>query len=181
MGNGMNNMMGSSSISWIFASIILIICGLIVIHIVFTLWRQRNQLRLLIEQHHRLVHSLPMSLGMISTVTICSTVGAIMNDYISTSYIAGLIIGIMVSGIISFPFKDEIAILDGIVSGIMGGLMGVMMAYMIPKMGLYTVVVLLTILFAVTWVVIRRRIIAISSKQSLAKWEITSKKQESLN
>ena len=40
----------------------------------------------------------------------------------------------------------------------MGGLMGVMMAYMIPKIGLYTVVILLTILFALTWFFLRRRI-----------------------
>lgn len=154
----MSNMMGASSISWIFAFVILFICGLLVIHIVFTLWQQRNQLRQLIEQHKRLGHSLPMSLGMISTVTICSTVGALMNDYISASYVVGLFIGILVSGVISFPFKDEIAIIDGIVSGVMAGLMGVMMVYMIPETGLYTIVVLLTILFAVTWAFIRRHI-----------------------
>jgi MFS family permease len=167
MGKGMSNMKGDLGISWTFAFIILIIFALLVFHIVFTLRKQQNQLKQLIEQHNRLVHSLPMSLGMISTVIICSIIGAIMDAYMSASYIVGLIIGILVSWVICLPFKDGIAILDGVVSGAMGGLMGVMMAYMIPKIGLYTVVVLLTILFATTWGVMRRRIIAISSRQSL--------------
>jgi hypothetical protein len=169
MEKGMSNMMEPSSISWIFTIIVLFICILLVIHIVFTLWRQRNQLHQLIEQHSRLVHSLPMSLGMISTMTICTTVGAIMNAYISASYIVGLIIGILVSGIISFPFKDEIAVLDGIVAGVMGGLMGVMIVFMIPKLGLYTVSILLTVLFAFTWGIMCRHIKTFSSKQTLNK------------
>jgi hypothetical protein len=169
MSSEMSNMMGNSSISRMFAIIILVISVLLVLHIVFTLWRQRSQLHQLIEQHNRFVHSLPMSLGMISTVTICSTVGALMNTYISASYIVGLFIGIVVSGMIGLTFKDAIAIIDGVVSGVMGGLMGVMMAYMIPEMGLFTVVVLLTILFVVTWIVMCRRIIAISSKKSQQK------------
>ncbi|MED1203613.1 hypothetical protein [Heyndrickxia acidicola] len=102
-------MMESSGESWIFASVILFICVLIVFHIVFTLRRQKNQMQQLIAQHSRLVHSLPMSLGMISTMTICTNIAAIMNSYISASFIVGLIIGILVSGVISFPFKDKIA------------------------------------------------------------------------
>ena len=93
MGNEMSNMMGPSGIASLFAIIILVICLLLVIHIVFTLWRQRIHLQRLIEEHHRLAHSLPMSLGMISTMTICTTVGAVMNAYISGSYIVGLLIG----------------------------------------------------------------------------------------
>lgn len=178
MGKGMTNMMGSSSISWTFAFIILIICSLLIFHIVFILWRQRNQIHQLLEEHSRLVHSLPMSLGMISAVTICTTVGALMNAYISASYIVGLIIGILVSVIISFPFKDNIAIIDGVVSGAMGGQMGVMLAFMVPEAGLYTVIVLLTILFTVTWAIMRRSIYNFFSKTSSKQLENHPQKTE---
>jgi hypothetical protein len=171
METGMSNMVEPASISWIFAIIILLICSLLVVHIVFTFWQQRVQLSELREQHSTIPHSLTMSLGVISTLTICTTVGAILNTHLSVSYTVGFIIGNFVSGIISFSFKDAIAVLDGIISGTMGGLMGAMIASMIPIMGLYTVTILLTALFAVTWVIMRRCIIDISLKQTLNKGE----------
>ncbi|NEZ01184.1 hypothetical protein G4D62_17960 [Bacillus shackletonii] len=72
--------------------------------------------------------------------------------------------GVLISVIICSPFKDGIAVLDGVVSGTMGGLMGVMIGTMVPEAGLYTVAILLTILFAITWIVIYRRINTISLK-----------------
>jgi len=157
MENGMSHMMKSpSSISWIFTVIILAICALIVFHIGFTFWKQQNHLRRLKEQHNTLSHSLTMSLGMISTLTICSIIAAKMTSHQSSAYIVGLIAGIIVSGIISYPFKRDIAALDGIVSGTMGGLMGVMLGLMVPTMGMYVVAIILTILFAVTWFIMRR-------------------------
>ncbi|MFB4168256.1 hypothetical protein [Virgibacillus sp. JSM 102003] len=150
--------MHASGVSWIFAIVILFICALLVFHIVFTLWKQRSHLHRLSEQHSTIVHSLPMSLGMISTMTICMVIGAIMSHQLSAAYIVGLLAAVFVSGVISFPFQDVIPLLDGIVAGTMGGLMGVMVGVMIPQIGLYTIVILLTILFAVTWVIMERRI-----------------------
>ncbi|ALX48902.1 hypothetical protein AOX59_09925 [Lentibacillus amyloliquefaciens] len=157
MGSEMNHM-HVSDVSWVFAVVILFICALLVCHIVFTLWKQRGHLHQLSEQHSTIVHSLPMSLGMISTMTICMVIGAIMSHHVSAAYIAGLLTGVFVSGVISLPFRDAIPLLDGIVAGTMGGLMGVMVGVMIPEIGLYTIVILLTILFTVTWVIMDRRI-----------------------
>jgi hypothetical protein len=122
-----------------------------------------------------------MPLGMISTITICTIIGTIMNAYINASYIVGTIIGILVSGLISFPFKDVIAILDGIVSGAMGGLMGVMVAFMVPNIGLYTVTILLTSLFTLTWVIIRHRIYSQIIKTNAKQVENYIKKQNYFN
>lgn len=171
MGNGMSQISSFSGVSLIFAVIILVVCALLVSHIVFTLWQKRNLLHQLSVQHSRLVHSVPMSLGIISSMTICAAFGEIMNGYINATYIAGLLIGILVSGIISLPFKDELAILDGIVSGSMGGLMGVMIDFMIPKIGLYTIIVFLTLLFTATWVIMHRRIYRLFIKTASAQME----------
>lgn len=145
-------------ISWLFAFIILFICALLICHITFTLWKQRNRLYKFSEQYNIIIHSLPMSLGMISTMTVCVVIGAIMNHHPSTAYVLGLLIGVFISGIISFPFQDSIPILNGIVAGAMGGLMGIMIGIMIPQTGLYIVVILLMILFTTTWVTMNRRI-----------------------
>ncbi|MCW9132696.1 hypothetical protein OF830_17475 [Bacillus paramycoides] len=152
------NHMNTVGISWLFAVIILFICALLICHIIFTLWKQRNRLYKLDEQYNIIVHSLPMSLGMISTMTVCVVVGAIMSHHLSTAYVLGLLIGVFISGIISFPFQDWIPILNGIVAGAMGGLMGVMIGIMIPQAGLYIVVILLMILFTTTWVTMNQRI-----------------------
>ncbi|MED1412664.1 MULTISPECIES: hypothetical protein [Bacillus] len=152
------NHMNTVGISWLFAVIILFICALLICHIIFTLWKQRNRLYKLDEQYNIIVHSLPMSLGMISTMTVCVVVGAIMSHHLSTAYVLGLLIGVFISGIISFSFQDWIPILNGIVAGAMGGLMGVMIGIMIPQTGLYIVVILLMILFTTTWVTMNQRI-----------------------
>lgn len=99
-----------------------------------------------------------MSLGMISTMTVCVVIGAIMSHNLSMAYVLGLLISVFISGIISFPFQDRIPILNGIVAGAMGGLMGVTIGIMIPQTGLYIVVILLMILFTTTWVTMNRRI-----------------------
>lgn len=150
--------METSHISWLFALIIFVICALLVAHIVFRLWRQRGLLHQLNEQHRTIIHSLPMSLGMISTMTICIIVGAILSNNISAAYIMGFLVGVIVSGVITFPFQDEIAILDGVVAGSMGGLMGVMVGVMTPVPGVYTVATLLTALFIASWMIMYRRI-----------------------
>ncbi|KQL52516.1 hypothetical protein AN964_02510 [Heyndrickxia shackletonii] len=157
-------MMSTSSISWIFAISILVITILLVLHILNTLWEHQNLLSQLIEQHSSLIHSITMSLGMSSTITICTILGAMFNTQQNAAYIIGFIVGVLISVIICSPFKDGIAVLDGVVSGTMGGLMGVMIGTMVPEAGLYTVAILLTILFAITWIVIYRRINTISLK-----------------
>lgn len=158
-------MMSASSISWIFAISILVIIILLVLHILNTLWEHQILLSQLIEQHSSLIHSITMSLGMSSTITICTILGAMLNTHQSAAYITGFIVGVLISGIISSPFKDGIAVLDGVISGTMGGLMGVMLGIMIPNAGLYTVTILLTVLFAITWIVIYRRVKTLSLKQ----------------
>ncbi|MGV3464109.1 MAG: hypothetical protein ACO1OT_02315 [Heyndrickxia sp.] len=153
-----HTIMNSSNISWVFVVISLVIIFLLVFHIVYTLWEHEKLLRQLLDQHSSLTHSIPMSLGMSSTMSLCIFLGGIMINHQSVSYIVGLIVGVFISGIISSPFKDGIAMLDGIISGSMGGLMGVMAGVMIPQIGLYIVSTLLIILFAITWIVIYRRI-----------------------
>ncbi|OJE41866.1 hypothetical protein BAQ49_12305 [Bacillus proteolyticus] len=157
MGHEMNHM-NTVGISWLFAVVILFICALLICHIIFTLWKQRNRLYKFNEQSNIIVHSLPMSLGMVSTMTVCVVIGAIMSHHLSTAYVLGLLIGVFVSGIISFPFQDMIPLLNGIVAGAMGGLMGVMIGIIIPQNGLYIIVILLMILFIATWVTMNRRI-----------------------
>lgn len=157
-GNGMNHMMETSDISWAFTNIVLGICFLLVLHITLTLWQKHRYLRQLKKQHSTLNHSIPMSLGMISTMTICIIVGCLMKSHLGIAYVVGFIIAVLVSGVISCPFKDEIAVLDGVISGTMGGLMGIMVGAMIPQVGFYILGILLTVLFAVTWFVICRRI-----------------------
>lgn len=157
MGNSMNHL-ESSTFSLFFIITILTICILLVSHIVWTLWQKRNQLQHLKEKHSTIVHSLPMSLGMISSMTICTGVGAALHNHLNVAYIVGFLIGIFVSVIISFSFKDDLALLDGMGAGEMGGLMGVMIGTMITQIGLYVVVILMTLLFIMTWMVMYRRI-----------------------
>lgn len=157
-GNTMNHMMGVTTISWDFTNSILGICFLLVLHITLTLWQKHNQLNQLKKQHNTFVHSLPMSLGMVSTMTICMVVGCLIKAHLGTAYVVGFIIGVLVGGVISLPLKDDIAILDGIIAGTMGGLMGVMVGGMIPKTGFYVLTLLLTMLFSVTWFIMRRHI-----------------------
>ncbi len=152
------NHMNTVGISWIFAIVILFICVLLICHITFILWKQRNRLFKVNEQSSIIVHPLPMSLGMISTMTVCVVIGFIMSHNLSMAYILGLLIGVFIGGIISFPFQDMIIILNGIVAGAMGGLMGIMISIMIPQTGLYIIIILLMILFTVTWVIMNRRI-----------------------
>lgn len=154
-----HRIINSDSISWIFVVITLVIIFLLVFHIVYTLWEHQILLRKLRKQHSNLTHSIPMSLGMCSTMALCTIVGGIMINHQNVAYIVGLITGIFISGLISSPFKDGIAILDGIIAGSMGGLMGVMVGVMIPQIGLYIVTIFLIILFAIAWIVIYRHIV----------------------
>ena len=152
------NHINTMGISWPFAVAILFICVLLICHIIYTLWKQRNRLYKFNEQSSIIVHSLPMTLGIISTMTVCIVFGSIMSHNLSTVYVLGLLMGVFISGIISFPFQDMILILNGIVAGAMGGLMGIMIGTMIPQTGLYIIIILLMILFTVTWFTINRRI-----------------------
>lgn len=152
------NHMNNVDTTWIFAVIILFICALLICHIIYTLWKQRKRLYKLNEQSSMIVHSVPMSLGMISTMTVCVVIGSITSHYLSMAYVIGLLIGIFISGTISFPFQDIIPIINGIVAGAMGGVMGVMIGTMIPQSGLYIIAILLLILFTVTWVTMNQRI-----------------------
>ncbi|WP_255291998.1 hypothetical protein [Bacillus thuringiensis] len=128
----------------------LICLWLFICYIIFIPWKQRNRLFKLNEQSSIIVHSRPMYLEMISTMTVCVVIGFIMSHNLSMAYVLGLLIGVFISGIIGFPFQDMIIILNGIVAGARGGLMGTM----IPRAGLYIIM----ILFTVTWVIMNRRI-----------------------
>ncbi len=152
------NHMNTVDISWLFAIIFLFICALLIGHILYTFWKQRERLYKLNEQSSIIVHSVPMSLGMISTMTVCVVIGSLTSHHLSMAYVIGLLISVFISGTISFPFQDMIPIINGIVAGAMGGLMGVMIGTMIPQSGLYIIVILLLILFTATWVTMNRRI-----------------------
>lgn len=165
-------MMVHHTISGLFAIITLAICLIFVGHIVLTLWKNRNAFHLLRKQHSTLVHSLPMSLGMISTMTVCTITGALLTQHLSFAYILGFFIGMIVSGLISFPLYD-IAVVDGVVAGAMGGLMGTMLGAMVPQVGLYTIILLLIIVFIFSWMTMRRRI----QKIEPLKENIVSEKQ----
>ncbi len=155
MGNGM---MSHQMVSEWYAIIVLVACVVLVTNIVFVLWKKRECLGLLREQHSTLVHSLPMSLGMVSTMAICTVLGAMFTHHPSLAYVLGFMIGILVSGSISLPLYD-IAVIDGLVAGAMGGLMGIMLGTMIPVGGVYPITLLLTLLFIGSWTTMRRRLL----------------------
>ncbi|GMA62022.1 hypothetical protein GCM10025859_24620 [Alicyclobacillus fastidiosus] len=136
--------------------VILAVCVAVVLHSLFTLLRKRNQLGHL-SGHNTFRHSVPMTLGMISTMTAGSVIGGMMETQLSTAYIIGFAVGVVLGLLIGLPFK-EMAILDGMVAGVMGGLMGIMLGDMVPQTGLYAVTTCMAALLAVTWIVLLRRI-----------------------
>ncbi|GMA59603.1 hypothetical protein NZD89_08725 [Alicyclobacillus fastidiosus] len=156
MGHGAGHTPMSAGISGYFAMVILAICAAMVLHIVFTLWKKQSQLGELSE-HQRFRHSVPMTLGMIATMSVCTALGGVMENQLSAAYVTGLVIGILFGLLIGLPFRG-MAALDGMVAGVMGGLMGTMLGSMMPQAGLYIVITVLTALFVCTWCVMLRRI-----------------------
>ncbi len=133
-----------------FAVLNLGICVSMVIQIAGTAWQRRSDMREhSLPGEHR-AHSLSMPLGMVSTLSILTTIGALLKHQPSMAYMLGLSIGGVVGYLTARSFDDGVMV-DGIVTGTMGGLMGVMVGNMVPRTGLYMTSVVLTGMFVGVW------------------------------
>lgn len=89
-----------------------------------------------------------MILGMISTLTVGTVVGGLLETHVATAYIVGLGVGVVLGILTGLPF-NAMAIIDGVAAGAMGGLMGIMLGMMVPQVALCVVAAGLAVLFAV--------------------------------
>lgn len=147
-----------NGLSGTFVLITLILCAGLVSHMIVTLWRNRHQLGHGNPQYHTITHSIPMTMGMVSTLAISTIGGAAMTSNLGTAYTLSFFLGTTVGILVGWPFQ-VIAVVDGVVAGVMGGLMGVMIGSMVPVFGIYALGVLLTALFGLVWFLMRRQLI----------------------
>lgn len=138
--------------------LIVLLCLLLVTHMYVLLRKHGSLLTQLRKEHSTLVHSIPMTFSMVSTLALFMIIGCVLKGHLGTAYVLGCAGGIALSVAVSLPFQDGIAVIDGMVSGAMGGLMGVMLGSMVPPTALYLSAAMMTMLFAAAWLVVLRRL-----------------------
>lgn len=137
MANWLGFSLGARSLSGWVVCLMAAVWLFTVVFGITTLWQHQTELARLGRGHHSLTHSVPMTLGMLSSVSLATLIGAVFSAESSLAYGVGAVEGIVVGLAFGWPLGRDFPLWDGLASGLMGGLMGVMIGTMIPVAGFY--------------------------------------------